>query len=316
MKKVLVFISFAVFALSACNNEGPVIAKVGKAKITEADLQEKILATPPAYQNYINTPAGRKQFVEAVVRETIIIESAKQDGLNKDENYKNALKEFKAQQNREYKAYSNDLLMEMYMKNLHGNIVATDKDIEDYYKENKQDYDKPLAFTLKHILTPDLETAEAAKAALDKGEAFGKVATEFSMDTVSAANDGFLGTARKGELVPEIEKAVLALRVGEISEIVESPFGFHIVMKTAEETLDPISFEQAVPEIKRNIERSRFEEWFNAKKAGLGVVVNPEPVVEEASVPEQEEAGEMEPTSENVAQEETAAEGNAETEQK
>ena len=75
MKKVLLLSALAIFALSACKEKSIVVAKVGGTEITDKMLAEKLQNTPPAYQNYVNTVLGRKQFIEAIVRETIRIEA-------------------------------------------------------------------------------------------------------------------------------------------------------------------------------------------------------------------------------------------------
>ena len=62
-----------------------------------------------------------------------------------------------------------------------------------------------------------------------KGEDFKMLATLYSDDPVSAAKGGELGFVNRGDLVPEFERAAFRLKEGEISEVVESQFGFHIV---------------------------------------------------------------------------------------
>ncbi len=73
---------------------------------------------------------------------------------------------------------------------------------------------------------------EAAKKRLDKGEAFAKVAKALSEDS-SADKGGDLGFFSRGMMVPAFEKAAFALKKGEVSDIIRSPFGFHIIKLTA-----------------------------------------------------------------------------------
>jgi Parvulin-like peptidyl-prolyl isomerase len=275
MKKVLVLSVLAVFSLCACKEkEAVVIAKVGGAKITDTMLAEKLENTPPAYQNYVNTALGRKQFVDAVVRENIMLEAARQAGVNKRSEYNDLIAEFKQEQARQFNEYQDGLLIETYLKEIHNSILASDADIEQYYNQNKELFDAPVAYTAKHVLLTSREEAETAFGRLQSGESFDTVAREMSQDTASAANGGLIGTFKRGELVPEFEKVALELKNGEMSEIVETPYGFHIILKVSDEKLPAIPFEKAQAEIKRTIEKERFDKWFEDARQKLGVTVD------------------------------------------
>lgn len=285
MKKVLFVAVLAAFCIGACKDQGPVVAKVGGTKITEATLQDKLVNTPPAYQNYVNTPLGRKQFVDAVVRETIMVEAAKQAGVDKRNEYTEAIKEFKTEQERQYKEYKDALLIETYLREVHNSILASEADVEAYYEQNKEMYDKPVAFTVRHILLADKADAEAAYAELEAGTKFETVVQEYSQDRGSVQNGGLVGPFKRGEVVPEFEKAALELKNGEMSAIVDTPFGYHIIYKVSEETLPAVSFDDAKADIKRTIERERFDTWFESTKQKLGVDVNYELPKTEPEVP-------------------------------
>ncbi|MDR1695992.1 MAG: peptidylprolyl isomerase [Endomicrobium sp.] len=289
MKKILLFAAFAVLGLGACKDGGNLVAKVGGTKITEAALEEKLAATPPSYQSYVNTPAGRKQFVDSVIREAIVVESAKQAGAEKKKEYSEALKEFKAEQERQYEEYKNGLLIETYIREVHNGIAASDEEINAYYEANKEQFEKPVAFTVKHILVSDKAEAEAAYARLEKGENFDKVAKEVSQDKASAQTGGLIGPFRKGELVPEFEQAALNLKKNEMSGLVETLYGYHIILKVSDQVLPAIPLEDAKAEIRRTLEKDRFEKWFEDKRKSLGVQVNYDlPIVSGAVIPQEE----------------------------
>ncbi|AKL98584.1 foldase protein PrsA [Endomicrobium proavitum] len=273
MKKVFLAVLFAAVGLGACSN-GDVVAKVGGSKITEASLNEKLAQTPPNYQEYVNTPVGRKQFIDAVVRERIVIEAAKDAGVAKKDEYKNAVKAFEAEQKRQFEEYKNGLLIQAYVPELQASITATDADIKAYYDANKALFDKPVEYTVKHILVPTREQAESAFARLQSGESFDKVAKEVSQDAASASKGGLIGPFKRGALVKEFEVAALNLKKGELSGIVETSYGYHIIYKVSEKTLPGVSFEKAAAEIKGIIEKERFDQWFADENKKLNVKVN------------------------------------------
>ena len=274
--KVVALLICCVLILGACKEKkGEVIAKVGNDSITTEDFSERLMAAPPAYQAYINTEPGKKQFIDLLVKEKLILESAKQAGVNKREEYKSALNSFKEEQKKQLKDYEDGLIIEMYLKDVQENMItASEDEINKYYEEHKEDFTNPVAVIAKHILVPTREEAEIAFDRINKGESFDKVAQEMSTDKVSAQRGGQIGPFRKGELVKEFEEVVFNLKDGEISEIVETPFGLHIITKVSEEKLQPIPEDVAKAEIKSIIEKTKFEKWFEDTKKKLNVSVD------------------------------------------
>ncbi|MBR3627327.1 MAG: peptidylprolyl isomerase [Elusimicrobia bacterium] len=265
----------SLFILGGCKQKGDVVAKVGNDCITTEDFSERLMAAPPAYQAYINTEPGRKQFVDLLVREKLILESAKQAGINKREEYKNSIDGFKAEQKKQLKDYEDGLMIEMYLKDVQENMItASEDEINKYYEEHKEDFTNPIAVVAKHILVPTREEAEIAFDRINKGEPFDKVAQEMSTDKVSAQRGGQIGPFRRGELVKEFEEVVFNLKKGEVSEIVETPFGLHIITKVSEEKLPPIPEDVAKAEIKNIIEKTKFEKWFEDTKKKLNVSID------------------------------------------
>jgi parvulin-like peptidyl-prolyl isomerase len=103
---------------------------------------------------------------------------------------------------------------------------------------------------------------------------FERVVREYSQDPSSIQSDGLIGPFKKGELVPEFEKVTLELNIGQVSEIVETTYGYHIIYKVSQRTLPAMSFDEAVPEIRRILEREKFDRWFEDRKKELRVKVN------------------------------------------
>ncbi|MEO9276843.1 MAG: peptidylprolyl isomerase [Nitrososphaera sp.] len=81
-----------------------------------------------------------------------------------------------------------------------------------------------------HILVEKLSTAQDLKARIAKGEKFANLAKEFSID-VSKKRGGDLGFFGRGVMVAEFEKAAFALQKGQVSDVIKTQFGYHIIKR-------------------------------------------------------------------------------------
>jgi peptidyl-prolyl cis-trans isomerase C len=119
-------------------------------------------------------------------------------------------------------------------------ISVNDGDVKTFYDQNPKQFQQPEAFRASHILirVESAATPEQKKDARSKAEAllkqvqggadFAALARENSQDG-SASNGGDLNYFGRGQMVPAFEQAVVALKPGEVSGVVESPFGYHII---------------------------------------------------------------------------------------
>ena len=82
-----------------------------------------------------------------------------------------------------------------------------------------------------HILVEKHSEAVILLERIQKGEKFGKLAKEFSLDTGSAKRDGSLGYFGRGKMVKEFEKSAFNLQTGQISEPVKTQYGYHIIKR-------------------------------------------------------------------------------------
>ncbi len=84
-----------------------------------------------------------------------------------------------------------------------------------------------------HILVAKQSESLDIAERLNKGEKFGKLAKELSVDSGSAKRDGNLGYFTKGMMVKPFEEVAFKLQIGEISEPVKTEFGYHIIKRFA-----------------------------------------------------------------------------------
>ena len=119
---------------------------------------------------------------------------------------------------------------------------VTDVDVEKFYKEHQSEYEIPRQVRAAHVLArvPETGGSEGEDKARAKiadvirrvkvGADFGKLAQEMSEDPATAPRGGDVGLVGKGEMVPQFEQALFALKKGDVSaEPVRTPFGFHAI---------------------------------------------------------------------------------------
>lgn len=119
-------------------------------------------------------------------------------------------------------------------------VNSTPKEIEDYYQNNQEKFGQPKRVKVRHILIrADSKDAEASAVARKKAESlreeaakgkdFAQLAKQSSEDPGTKDRGGELGYVTRGQLVPEFEQAAFSLKVGEISSVIQTPYGFHIL---------------------------------------------------------------------------------------
>src|SRR5699024_1535522 len=166
--------------------------------------------------------------------------------------------------------------------------LITLKVLEDKYEVSEEDIDKELEdlkeqvgdelkeyddrmnteIEARHILVEDEDKAKDIKKKLDDGEDFAKLAKKHSIDEGSAEEGGDVGYFSVGSMVAEFEDAAFTMEKGEISDPVQSDFGYHIieVLDIKESDEDIGSFEDNKDEIRRKIAEQKVDEEAAAEK--------------------------------------------------
>ncbi len=160
-------------------------------------------------------------------------------------------------------------------------IQVSDKDIRDYYAANKGNYTEDETYRARHIFfrVPKNATAGQVKEAMSRaanvlmearsGKDFAELARKYSDETSAAKDGGDLGTFRKGEMLPEIESTVIAMKPGEVSELVATPAGFHIIKLEEKSAVKVKPLEEVKGAIEELLYRKKSEERFNQWTAEL-----------------------------------------------
>jgi len=140
-------------------------------------------------------------------------------------------------------------------------LQISDKELKDQYEANKQQYEVPDQVHVQHILLKtvgqtDALVEETRKKADDvlkqakKGAKFDELAKKYSEDPGSKDKGGDLGWIRHGQTVPEFDKAAFSLAPGQISDLIKTQYGFHIIKCLDKQNAHTKSFDEVKDSIR------------------------------------------------------------------
>ena len=155
---------------------------------------------------------------------------------------------------------------------------VSDAEVEKYYTDNIKEYETPRQLAASHVLvrvgeTGGSEAEDRARAKIadvikraKAGEDFGKLAREVSEDPGSKDKGGDLGLVSAGTMVPDFEKALFALKKGELTaEPVRTPFGFHAIKVTDVKEGSRKSLKEVAPQIRDRLSADASDRAARAK---------------------------------------------------
>ena len=175
----------------------------------------------------------------------------------------------------------NEILFQSYSTALLSSISVMDEEIVDEYNGNTSRYTATsMLMTASHIIVATEEEIIAVQARLSQGESFADIASEVNLDG-TIANGGYLGLFDESTMVPEFSEAAFALtEPGQISDVVVSSFGYHLVQlgeRFPEGTVLPMDliFEDIRSDIAQSKAETAYQEAIGTLRENA-VVVFPE----------------------------------------
>ena len=257
----------------------PVIITAGDLKVRKSEFEAAIKTLPAEYQQYATGP-GKQQFAEDYLRMKILAGEGFKNNLQND-----------AEVVKQLDLMRENLVATAEVKKLEATLPLTDAELKKMYDDNKKDYETVktrhilIAFKGSPAAQPgkkELSDAEAKAKAEDirkqlvAGADFAELAKKESDDTGSGSRGGDLGSFGHGQMVPEFEKTAFESKVGEISPVVKTQYGYHILKV---EQRDSTPFENVKPALEKSLRQKKLQEAIEAMKE------NAKPVYSEAYFP-------------------------------
>ena len=227
---VALIILFSTGVAPAADPE--ILARVGNKNVTKADIEALISFYPPNQQAMIRMdPKNEEALLNNYVTIMAVAEMARRQGFDKEKSMR-----------KQIQILTDEHLAKGYVqKNVISKVKITDLDVEEYYKNHPKEFEKPETVKARHILIgfkgdmTEEEKKELRKKAegihkkAKRGDDFAQLASEYSDDPGSKTKGGELGYFPRGNMVPEFENAAFNLKPGDISDVIETPYGYHII---------------------------------------------------------------------------------------
>lgn len=283
--KRLIFIFMVVFIYSTISYAGDedILARVGNRVLTIADFESLV----KYYSVERKTDLSRDEKIKKDILDIMVKRMALADMARK----KDIDKRMDVAQLIELNV-DGILAAELIKEEVSNKIEVTEDDMRLYYKMNTQEFKSPEMVRARHILIKvdksasdedrkkAKEKAEEILKRIKNGEDFAKLASEFSDDPATKEKRGDLGFFPKDRMVKSFEKAAFSLNPGEVSDIVETHFGYHII-KVEEKKEAGIQPFESVKELIRDkvfqkIKSGKTKELVDKAMKEAGVEVHPE----------------------------------------
>ncbi len=218
-------------ASDAKKDGGRLIAKVNGKTITEADL---LLAEQEIGRDLgqLPPPTKRLALTEFLIESQLLADEAEKEKLGTGKDFEERLAYWRRRALRET----------YFEKKLRASI--SDAAAETFYKDQVKKIQPEEEVQARHILVEKEEDAQDLHEQISRGADFAELAGKHSKDPGSAKDGGMLGYFSKGQMVPVFEKTAFALQKGEVSEPVQSKFGWHIVKVENRRTKPVPTFEE------------------------------------------------------------------------
>ncbi len=278
--------------LAACQQPedpppGPLLS-VGQRQISLMQFERELLKTYPDLQQLPEADQLplKKQLVNRLIERKLLLGEAERLALQVDPdeldaavaelrgNYSAAEFELLLQASGQSLAsWTSALKLRLLTEKVSERVIApqaqvSQREVEDYYLANKDEFRRPAELRARQMLLPDLESAQRVLKRLKAGEKFADLARAESLSP-DREDGGLLGYFSQGELPPLFDRVLFSLPTGRVSDPVESPYGVHLFLVERRRKAGLRPFKQVEQEIIDKLSQQREEEVFQQWLEGL-----------------------------------------------
>ena len=262
--------------LGACgqkpDDSGQALAVINGKPITISEFDVRWSQLPEYARKKYPGPEGRKRFLDELIDREVLLQEARKRGIDRDRIVLERLERFKER----------SILDVLMREEVDSHVTVSSEETKAYYDAHPGTFTAPEEFRVSHILVKTDAEAADLKKRLAQGEDFAALARKASIDATTRSKGGDLGMLKKGQTVPEFEKALVILKPGEVSQPVATQFGYHLI-KLVERVPGPaLSYEDAKDQVKDQVliekKQKRFKELVASLRANAKLRVQDAPI--------------------------------------
>ncbi len=273
MDRKVYILLFVLLGMLSCASPkmDDLVAKVGSDLIKVRDLIQALHREESKLEDNFQSNAKRflqikRQVLEDLIQKKILEKEAKKEGIQiSDQDLEQEIQKYKTHYNelefqkmletrgidyntwREIKKV-NLLTDKLVREKLFADIEVSEDKIKEYYESHREEFTRPETVRVRQILTDSKEKAEALYDRLKEGENFARLAHNYSLSP-DRYQGGDVGYIAKGNFPKEFD-VCFDMKIGELSPIVSSLYGFHIFKVTEKKPEEQVSYDQVKDQIK------------------------------------------------------------------
>ncbi len=236
--------------------EDKVLAIVDGREIQDSDvysLMQNLGQNAAQFQS----EEGKAHLLTEIVAQELLYSEAMENKLADEEAFQTVLKQMEK-----------SLLIQYAANQLMTSVTVDDAEVKAFFDDNPDMFKSEQSAVASHILVEDKETADQVLEEIKNGLAFADAAKKYS-SCPSKDEGGALGEFTRGRMVPEFEEATFNMKPGEISEPVQTQFGYHIIQLDSINNPEAVSFDDVKDQVKQQATAAKQNEVYTAKQDEL-----------------------------------------------
>ena len=234
--------------------ENKILAKVNGKEITQNDMNMLLHTLGQQRAAQFNSEEGRKHVLNELIHQNLFLMDARENKVDETDMFQKELEKM-----------IDSLMIQFRINQVMGSVKVTDDELKDYYEVHKDHYNKQESVTASHILVATEDECKKIKEQIAAGEVTFEEAAQSHSTCPSKQNGGSLGNFTRGRMVPEFDKAAFEMEAGEVSDPIQTQFGYHLIKVTEKTAPEAQDFDDVKEHVFNHLMQDRQKEAYISK---------------------------------------------------